>query len=250
MRRFLVLAALPAFGVALICLLIRASAYLFDVQLDYHTETTLDLAMTLLFPVSFLGSLLSKRGSRIRRLALGGNVVFAVFAMLVVQRATTAGYLSRDEALLTVVVLPTSCARIRSGPVIVDRHADGHFYVEGSMAASKNSHSTSSLVQPQSPLECTTLRFRIDENASGVLLAPDNAVRLGLNPAQLAYDMPVKTSVGAERAARVAIDSFEIHGSEFGPLDAFVLQAGTRAVIGIDQFPSSVTRNDQLQLIP
>lgn len=84
---------------------------------------------------------------------------------------------------------------------------DGHYWAEASVNGS-------------------TVRFLVDTGASAVALRPEDAQRLGLSPASLAYDYKVTTASGEARAARVQLASISVGGAEVRDVDAYVIESG------------------------
>lgn len=70
------------------------------------------------------------------------------------------------------------------------------------------------------------VKFLVDTGASAVALTTDDAVRLGLAPATLAYNYTVTTASGEARAAKVSLASVQVAGAEVTGVDAFVIEKG------------------------
>jgi clan AA aspartic protease (TIGR02281 family) len=56
----------------------------------------------------------------------------------------------------------------------------------------------------------TAVNFLVDTGASDVALSTDDALRLGLHPDKLVYNMPYQTANGVSMAARVTIDEIKV----------------------------------------
>lgn len=92
----------------------------------------------------------------------------------------------------------------------IAKAADGHFWAEGLV-------------------EGKPVRFLIDTGASSVSLTPLDAQRLGLDPAQMIYDQPVRTAAGESLAARVRLNSVSVSGVSIRDVDALVIGRGLPA---------------------
>jgi len=92
----------------------------------------------------------------------------------------------------------------------VAKSPDGHFWAEG-------------------VVDGLPIHFLVDTGASSVSLTPLDAQRLGLDPAQLIYDQPVRTAAGEGLAARVRLDSVSVSGVRIRDVDALVIGRGLPA---------------------
>jgi len=84
---------------------------------------------------------------------------------------------------------------------------DGHFWAEGA-------------VNGQS------VHFLVDTGATEVTLTANDALRLGLSPSALSYDLKMSTANGDSRAARVKLDNVRVAGAEIDNVDAIVVESG------------------------
>lgn len=92
----------------------------------------------------------------------------------------------------------------------VAKSPDGHFWAEG-------------------VVDGLPIHFLVDTGASSVSLTALDAQRLGLDPAQLIYDQPVRTVAGESLAARVRLDSVSVSGVRIRDVDALVIGRGLPA---------------------
>ena len=89
----------------------------------------------------------------------------------------------------------------------IAKSPDGHYWAEASVSGHE-------------------VRFLVDTGASAVALTPEDAQRLGIDPATLTYAYTVTTASGHARAARVQLASVAVAGAEVDNVDAFVIQDG------------------------
>src|SRR6185437_11189638 len=85
--------------------------------------------------------------------------------------------------------------------------ADGHFWADGVADGGE-------------------VHFLVDTGASSVFLTPDDARRLGLDPANLIYNQTVRTVGGESLAAPVKLDSLSVEGVRVANVDALVIGRG------------------------
>ena len=95
-------------------------------------------------------------------------------------------------------------------PASLIKAADGHFWADGLV-------------------DGAPVHFLVDTGASSVSLTPQDAERLGLQPAQLIYDQTVRTAAGDSLAARVRLDSVSVAGVRLSGVDALVIGPGLPA---------------------
>lgn len=88
--------------------------------------------------------------------------------------------------------------------------ADGHYWADGLVNGAP-------------------VRFLVDTGASNVSLTPEDAQRLGLEPAQLLYDQAVRTADGDSLAARVRLANVTVAGVRLSGVDALVIGRGLPA---------------------
>jgi aspartyl protease family protein len=70
------------------------------------------------------------------------------------------------------------------------------------------------------------VRVLVDTGATAVALSFEDAVKTGLSPQTLAFDVPVSTANGEARAARVMLREVEIDNVRVHDVEGLVLQKG------------------------
>ena len=95
-------------------------------------------------------------------------------------------------------------------PATLTKAADGHFWADGQVNGAP-------------------VHFLVDTGASNVSLTPQDAQRLGLQPAELVYNQTVRTAAGDSLAARVRLNSVSIDGVRLSNVDAVVIGRGLPA---------------------
>jgi len=105
------------------------------------------------------------------------------------------------KARLTGALIPGQAQEQQDGSVVFARANDGHFHVEAMV-------------------DGTRINFLVDTGASGIVLSPADARRLGFDPAQLDYSVWTSTANGNGRAAKVNLNSIVI-----GPIRRTAMQA-------------------------
>ena len=91
------------------------------------------------------------------------------------------------------------------GEIVLPRAPDGHYYV--------------SLQIDGQPID-----FMVDTGASGVVLSGEDAVRLGIDPAGLAYLGQAQTANGTVRTSRVTLENVQLGAFRDAKLRAFVTE--------------------------
>jgi aspartyl protease family protein len=71
-----------------------------------------------------------------------------------------------------------------------------------------------------------SVHFLVDTGATAVTLTENDALRLGLTPASLSYDLKMTTANGESRAARVKLASVTVAGAQLRDVDAVVVENG------------------------
>jgi aspartyl protease family protein len=89
----------------------------------------------------------------------------------------------------------------------ITKSADGHYWAEANVNGS-------------------AVRFLVDTGATAVSLSPEDARRLGFDPATLAYGYKVITASGEARAAKVQLASVTVGGAKVESVDAYVIEKG------------------------
>lgn len=87
------------------------------------------------------------------------------------------------------------------------KSADGHFWADGEVGGH-------------------TVRFLVDTGATAVALTPEDAQKLGIDPADLHYGYKVVTAGGQIRAASVRLSSITVAGARLENVDALVIEKG------------------------
>jgi aspartyl protease family protein len=124
--------------------------------------------------------------------------------------------LPRPAPAAAAMTLSTPVARAATGGAAsVLKGDDGHYWAEANVNG-------------------TVVRFLVDTGASAVALSAEDAERLGLQPATLAYDYTVNTASGEARAAKVKLATISVSGAEVTDVDAFVIDKGlTTSLLGM-----------------
>lgn len=108
-----------------------------------------------------------------------------------------------NDALL----VQAEAAAASGQPASIARAPDGHYWAQADVNGAQ-------------------VRFLVDTGATAVALTPNDALRLGLNPAGLEYGYKVTTASGEARAARVKLASVAVSGARVNDVDAFVIEQG------------------------
>lgn len=87
------------------------------------------------------------------------------------------------------------------------KSSDGHFWADGEVNG-------------------RSVRFLVDTGATAVALTPEDAQKLGIDPAQLQYGYKVVTAGGQIRAASVRIAHMTVAGATLDDVDALVIEKG------------------------
>lgn len=157
-------------------------------------------------------------------LVLAGGAIFATFRnnwaeaarsaliWVVVLLALVAGYSVRDDLAdfgqgTLAALVPGLAVNERAGTVSLRRATDGHFYV---WARAENED----------------VRFVVDTGASMVVLRHEDARQLGMDPADLAFTMPVSTANGATTAAPIQLAELAIGDIALRDVEAAVMRPG------------------------
>ena len=84
--------------------------------------------------------------------------------------------------------------------------SDGHFYIRAEVNG-------------------VPLIFLADTGASSIVLSPSDAKRLGINPAELAFDRIYETANGTVRGSSVRIDDFKVQGIQLHDIRVSINEA-------------------------
>ncbi len=109
-------------------------------------------------------------------------------------------------------IVPYAAVTTEEGAVRVRAHRDGHFYIDSRVNGAE-------------------VRFLIDTGATIVALSPDDAERIGFDPAQLSFSQRLHTAGGIVRAAPVVIRSLELGD---------IRLSNVRAVVNGERLPHSL----------
>ncbi|MGN6422553.1 MAG: TIGR02281 family clan AA aspartic protease [Asticcacaulis sp.] len=122
---------------------------------------------------------------------------------------------SAASASVATAVTNLSATVSDSHITAIPKAADGHFWAN----ASVNAHA---------------VRFLVDTGATVVALTPQDAQRLGFDPASLVYNRKVTTANGATDAAAVTLSSVSVGQSAVQDVQALVLKDGlTTSLLGM-----------------
>jgi aspartyl protease family protein len=139
------------------------------------------------------------------------------------------------KARLTGALVPGQAQQQSDGSVVFARANDGHFHVEARV-------------------DGTRVDFLVDTGASGIVLSPADASRLGFDPAQLDYNVWTSTANGEGRAARVTLGAIEIGQIRRTDMPALVNQADMGgSLLGmkfLDSLGGFTVEGDKLVLRP
>lgn len=89
----------------------------------------------------------------------------------------------------------------------IPKSSDGHFWADGEVNG-------------------RSVRFLVDTGATAVALTPQDAQRLGIDPAKLQYAYKVVTAGGQIPAASVRLASITVAGARLDNVDALIMQKG------------------------
>jgi len=110
------------------------------------------------------------------------------------------------KSRLTGALIPGEAQQQPDGSVVFARANDGHFHVEAMVDGIR-------------------IDFLIDTGASGIMLSPADARRLGFDQAELDYSVWTSTANGEGRAAKVTLGSVELGQIRRADMPALVNQA-------------------------
>jgi aspartyl protease family protein len=147
---------------------------------------------------------------KLAAIAIAGVLSAAVCAQMLgrISEAHEPGQLRQAQSVATPDASNgASSSQVSGPPASIVKAADGHFWAD----ADVNGHQ---------------VHFLVDTGATTVALTPDDALRLGFEPASLSYAYQVTTASGPARAARVHLDSISVAGAEVQNVDAMVIEKG------------------------
>jgi len=232
MRRFWLLYLIGAVGVAL---LVFGLAQRFPGALAQQNNLPVLASMLGWLALVGVGGVAMFR-QKPRKAILQMGVWIAIILLLVL------GYSFQPEfsAMMTVVkarltgaLIPGQAQEQQDGSVVFARANDGHFHVEALVDGIR-------------------INFLVDTGASGIVLSPADARRLGFDPAQLDYGVATSTANGNGRAARVSLSSIAIGPIQRAAMTALVNQADMDgSLLGmtfLDSLGSFTVEGDKLVL--
>jgi len=111
---------------------------------------------------------------------------------------------ARAEAPFVADVAPIRGAHASKA---ILKSSDGHFWADGEVNG-------------------RSVRFLVDTGATAVALTPEDAEKLGIDPAELKYGYKVVTAGGQIRAASVRLSSITVAGARLENVDALVIEKG------------------------
>jgi aspartyl protease family protein len=106
----------------------------------------------------------------------------------------------------TAELLPASGEQTGPASVAFAAESDGHYHVYGAV-------------------DGTSIRFLVDSGASDIVLAPDAARMLGMQPEHLNYTMSAQTANGVVRGAPIRIKTLKVGPIEMRDVPATVNEA-------------------------
>jgi len=118
----------------------------------------------------------------------------AIWALIFV--ALVAAYSFRDDFAdaglrVRAALFPAYAASASPSSVVLNKSDDGHFYVMGAM-------------------DGRPVRFLIDTGSSDIVLSPDDAARIGIDPSSLRFTTPSSTANGVGYGAFVTADTLTV----------------------------------------
>ncbi len=172
-----------------------------------------------------------------------GEVLRNIAVWLLIALVLVAGYLYRTDlhqfaARITAGLIPGSPVVMTTSEggeeVVIYRGRSGHF-------------------QAQVTVDGQTIPMLVDTGASAVVLAYDDALRLGLDPQSLSYSVRVQTANGEARAAPVRLETLAVGPITRSNIRALVTEDGRLAesLLGmsfLSTLGSLQIQTDQLRL--
>ncbi len=134
-------------------------------------------------------------------------LVGAVSAVGAAQAVVSLNPAGRAAALTAPVSITSTDGPAAGDAASIAKSADGHYWAEADVNGSR-------------------VRFLVDTGASAVALTPEDAKRLGFDPARLNYAYKVMTANGEAHAAAVKLTSISVAGAKVADVDALVLDKG------------------------
>jgi aspartyl protease family protein len=128
------------------------------------------------------------------------------------QAWSTLDHLFRRPALRPAAEAEPLAMTAQSAPsaASVMKARDGHYWAEAQVNGQR-------------------VRFLVDTGATAVALTAQDARRLGFEPRDLDFSLPVTTASGQARAARIQLASVAVAGARVEQVDAVVVERGLPA---------------------
>ena len=117
-----------------------------------------------------------------------------------------------QAALRASIATPVAVAAPPTPQASVSKAADGHFWAEAQVDGAGATPGR--------------VKFLVDTGATIVALTEADALRLGLDPLSLDYQVEVRTASGETRAARVRLKSVSVAGARVEDVEAVVVRDG------------------------
>ncbi len=174
----------------------------------YGEQDRVRLVYLVLLLVLVSSSILAGRRLRLRGVAKAA-ALWALIVAVVALGLTYRQELSAVGARVLGELLPHRGSVVGAGEVRFPAGADGHFRIEALV-------------------DGTRVRFLVDTGASGIVLSPADARRLGFDPDTLRFTGFAETANGTVRTAPVRLGVIEIGPIRFHDLPASVNQTEMR----------------------
>ena len=159
--------------------------------------------------------------------------IWAVIGLLFMVGFSYRSELAQVRDRLLSEFIPTKGLQTTPNSVTFPVASDGHFYIRAQVNG-------------------TPVVFLADTGASSIVLSPNDAKRLGMNPAELAFDRIYETANGTVRGSSVRLDNFKIQGIHLHDIRASINEAGmSHSLLGMTFFKrltSYEVKEDKLTL--
>lgn len=236
MARWIAHLARPALflGVALLALRLLAWPVQDAVAPPVRLALALVIVTCLLF--ALIGAGLAPPGARHRNLVAWLSVGLAFLAIPLIDRDYDDWQYRRiwGDAGPPERVADAVGRTPAEGEIVLDRHADGHYYMDASINGAP-------------------VNFLVDTGASVLALSLEDARQVGIRVEALDFVHPVSTAAGQTMAAGVMVRQLEIAGHGFENIPALVLRGSRQSLMGmsvLERFSSLQIREDRLILEP
>jgi aspartyl protease family protein len=175
--------------------------------------------------------------------AFGAGTVRNIAMWLFVFVALIAGYQNRNAvqdfaSMITAGLIPArpqvSTGQDGTSIVVIGKSSNGHFEADANVNGK-------------------TIRFLIDTGASGIALSAQDAEKIGIDLADLAYIIPISTANGQALAAPTRIDELSVGTIVRRNMRALVVKEGAldQSLLGmvfLNSLSSFTVKQDELQL--